>query len=305
MTPGGPGRARGPQGARCDRPHGRRRRSSGGQRRVYVSVWSPPSAPTTRTVSAPAGASYSRRAPFRRAGLADAGLRPIAVAGTHGKTTTTSMLAVALSELGLDPSYAIGGDLEAPGTNADARRGRHLRRRGRRERPQLPQVRPRGRDRPQRRAGPPRELRLDGRDLRVLRDVRRKIRPGGTLVVSADQSGAGELTGASPAVTTQNRHVRRVRGRRRTRPQGHPARSDQRGHGRPERQLPHLHGLRPRPPLRPQRGRRAGRGSPSASRRTTSPPRSASTPASSAASSSRARRPACRSSTRTRTTPPR
>ncbi|MDF6018092.1 UDP-N-acetylmuramate--L-alanine ligase [Streptomyces sp. JH34] len=46
------------------------------------------------------------------------GLRSIAVAGTHGKTTTTSMLAVALSELALDPSYAIGGDLEGPGTNA-------------------------------------------------------------------------------------------------------------------------------------------------------------------------------------------
>ncbi|MFD3475723.1 UDP-N-acetylmuramate--L-alanine ligase [Streptomyces sp. NPDC058695] len=46
------------------------------------------------------------------------GLRPIAVAGTHGKTTTTSMLAVSLSSLGLDPSYAIGGDLDAPGSNA-------------------------------------------------------------------------------------------------------------------------------------------------------------------------------------------
>ncbi|MFH9072616.1 UDP-N-acetylmuramate--L-alanine ligase [Streptomyces alboflavus] len=46
------------------------------------------------------------------------GLRPIAVAGTHGKTTTTSMLAVTLATLGLDPSYAIGGDLDAPGTNA-------------------------------------------------------------------------------------------------------------------------------------------------------------------------------------------
>ncbi|MFF4760032.1 UDP-N-acetylmuramate--L-alanine ligase [Streptomyces sp. NPDC001292] len=47
-----------------------------------------------------------------------AGLRPIAVAGTHGKTTTTSMLAVSLGELGLRPSYAIGGDLDAPGSNA-------------------------------------------------------------------------------------------------------------------------------------------------------------------------------------------
>ncbi|MDQ0764617.1 UDP-N-acetylmuramate--L-alanine ligase [Streptomyces canus] len=46
------------------------------------------------------------------------GLRAIAVAGTHGKTTTTSMLAVSLSALGLKPSYAIGGDLDAPGSNA-------------------------------------------------------------------------------------------------------------------------------------------------------------------------------------------
>ncbi|WP_371503428.1 UDP-N-acetylmuramate--L-alanine ligase [Kitasatospora sp. NBC_00374] len=46
------------------------------------------------------------------------GRRALAVAGTHGKTTTTSMLAVSLGELGLDPSYAIGGDLDAPGSNA-------------------------------------------------------------------------------------------------------------------------------------------------------------------------------------------
>ncbi|MGE7436620.1 UDP-N-acetylmuramate--L-alanine ligase [Kitasatospora sp. NPDC001175] len=46
------------------------------------------------------------------------GRRALAVAGTHGKTTTTSMLAVSLAELGLEPSYAIGGDLDAPGSNA-------------------------------------------------------------------------------------------------------------------------------------------------------------------------------------------
>ncbi len=100
------------------------------------------------------------------------GLRPIAVAGTHGKTTTTSMLAVSLTALGLEPSYAIGGDLDAPGSNALHGEGGRLRRRGRRIGPQLPQVRARGRHRPQRRAGPPRQLRLHGRDLRVLRDVR-------------------------------------------------------------------------------------------------------------------------------------
>ncbi|WP_129843039.1 UDP-N-acetylmuramate--L-alanine ligase [Streptomyces sp. RFCAC02] len=47
------------------------------------------------------------------------GRRAVAVAGTHGKTTTTSMLAVALTALGLTPSYAIGGDLDAPGSNAE------------------------------------------------------------------------------------------------------------------------------------------------------------------------------------------
>ncbi|NJQ01051.1 UDP-N-acetylmuramate--L-alanine ligase [Streptomyces zingiberis] len=51
------------------------------------------------------------------AGLME-GLRPVAVAGTHGKTTTTSMLAVAFGSLGLEPSYAIGGDLDLPGSNA-------------------------------------------------------------------------------------------------------------------------------------------------------------------------------------------
>ena len=46
------------------------------------------------------------------------GHRGLAVAGTHGKTTTTSMLAVSLTALGLDPSFSIGGDLDAPGSNA-------------------------------------------------------------------------------------------------------------------------------------------------------------------------------------------
>lgn len=42
----------------------------------------------------------------------------IAVAGTHGKTTTTSMLTVALQHCGADPSFAIGGDLNESGANA-------------------------------------------------------------------------------------------------------------------------------------------------------------------------------------------
>ena len=42
----------------------------------------------------------------------------VAVAGTHGKTTTTSLLTVALLAAGADPSYAIGGELTVSGTNA-------------------------------------------------------------------------------------------------------------------------------------------------------------------------------------------
>ncbi|MCI4567708.1 UDP-N-acetylmuramate--L-alanine ligase [Lysobacter sp. CFH 32150] len=44
--------------------------------------------------------------------------RGIAVAGTHGKTTTTSLLASVLGEGGLDPTFVIGGQLLAAGANA-------------------------------------------------------------------------------------------------------------------------------------------------------------------------------------------
>jgi UDP-N-acetylmuramate--alanine ligase len=47
-----------------------------------------------------------------------AGRIGLAIAGTHGKTTTTSMLTVAMHACGRDPSYAIGGDLNEPGSNA-------------------------------------------------------------------------------------------------------------------------------------------------------------------------------------------
>jgi len=44
--------------------------------------------------------------------------RTIAVAGTHGKTTTSSMLALILLGAGLDPSFLIGGEVSQLGTNA-------------------------------------------------------------------------------------------------------------------------------------------------------------------------------------------
>ncbi|MEX5721798.1 UDP-N-acetylmuramate--L-alanine ligase [Geodermatophilus maliterrae] len=52
-----------------------------------------------------------------------AGRRSVAVAGTHGKTSTTSMLTVAVQACGADPSFAIGGDLNESGSNAHAGQG--------------------------------------------------------------------------------------------------------------------------------------------------------------------------------------
>ena len=46
------------------------------------------------------------------------GHQVVCVAGTHGKTSTTSMLTVALQHCRLDPSFAIGGDLNESGSNA-------------------------------------------------------------------------------------------------------------------------------------------------------------------------------------------
>ncbi|MFI6295242.1 UDP-N-acetylmuramate--L-alanine ligase [Nonomuraea sp. NPDC050790] len=57
----------------------------------------------------------------RAAALASvmAGRTAVAVAGTHGKTTTTSMLTVALQKCGADPSYCVGGQLVTTGLGAD------------------------------------------------------------------------------------------------------------------------------------------------------------------------------------------
>ncbi|WP_267242230.1 UDP-N-acetylmuramate--L-alanine ligase [Streptomyces sp. PR69] len=122
------------------------------------------------------------------------GLRSIAVAGTHGKTTTTSMLAVALTELGLDPSYAIGGDLDGPGTNARHGAG------------EIFVAEADESDRSFQKYDPEvaivLNVELDHHANYASMDeiyesfetFTGKIVPGGTLVISADQPGAAELT---------------------------------------------------------------------------------------------------------------
>jgi UDP-N-acetylmuramate--alanine ligase len=52
--------------------------------------------------------------------------RGIAIAGTHGKTTTTSLVASVLAEAGLDPTYVIGGRLNSAGTNAKLGSGDYI-----------------------------------------------------------------------------------------------------------------------------------------------------------------------------------
>ncbi|MFE7118925.1 UDP-N-acetylmuramate--L-alanine ligase, partial [Streptomyces sp. NPDC057654] len=122
------------------------------------------------------------------------GLSPIAVAGTHGKTTTTSMLAVSLGALGLDPSYAIGGDLDAPGSNARHGEGEifvaeadESDRSFHKYAPQVAIIL---------------NVELDHHANYASMDeiyesfetFVGRVRPGGTLVISADHPGARELT---------------------------------------------------------------------------------------------------------------
>ncbi|WP_372410308.1 UDP-N-acetylmuramate--L-alanine ligase [Streptomyces luteireticuli] len=122
------------------------------------------------------------------------GLRPIAVAGTHGKTTTTSMLAVSLDTLGLDPSYAIGGDLAGPGTNARHGSG------------EIFVAEADESDRSFHKYAPEVAIILNVEldhhanyaSMDEIHDSFEtfvgRVRPGGTLVVAADQAGARELT---------------------------------------------------------------------------------------------------------------
>jgi len=59
-------------------------------------------------------------------GRLTAGSCCIAVAGTHGKTTTAAMLAVILEQLGYSPTFVVGGIIAKMGTNAQAGQGPHF-----------------------------------------------------------------------------------------------------------------------------------------------------------------------------------
>jgi len=50
----------------------------------------------------------------------------VAIAGTHGKTTTTSLVASVLAEAGMDPTFVIGGRLNSAGANAQLGSGEYI-----------------------------------------------------------------------------------------------------------------------------------------------------------------------------------
>jgi UDP-N-acetylmuramate--alanine ligase len=88
-----------------------------------------PAAPATVVISSAIRATNPELVAARERGLSvvhraealaalTAGRRLAAVTGTAGKTSTTSMLTVALQHCGFDPSFAIGGDLTASGSGA-------------------------------------------------------------------------------------------------------------------------------------------------------------------------------------------
>ena len=68
-----------------------------------------------------AGIPVFRRPQFLH--MITAGRRLVAVAGTHGKTTTTSMISAILLDAGLDPTFVVGGVIAGLGTNARAGAG--------------------------------------------------------------------------------------------------------------------------------------------------------------------------------------
>jgi UDP-N-acetylmuramate--alanine ligase len=69
------------------------------------------------------GIPVHKRAEWLGRMAADQHLRTVAVTGTHGKTTTTAMIALIAREAGLSPTFIVGGTLQQLGTNAEAGTG--------------------------------------------------------------------------------------------------------------------------------------------------------------------------------------
>ena len=117
--------------------------------------------------------------------------RTIAVAGAHGKTTTTSMVAHVLLACGLEPGLPVGGELRSTGPQRRLGDRRVARGRGRRVGPLDAVARGRDRGGHERRARPPRDVRLAGRAARGLPGVPRVPAAGRPLGPAGDRRAAG------------------------------------------------------------------------------------------------------------------
>ena len=140
------------------------------------------------------GAAPRRRAARRSSPPA----RTVAVAGSHGKTTTSSMLALILRAAGWHPSFLIGGDLNEVGTNAVFDDGEWLVVEADESDGTFLELARRSRDRHQRRARPPRPLRRLRRARRRVRAVRRRD-PGRRASLCADDADRRRASRRAPA----------------------------------------------------------------------------------------------------------
>lgn len=135
--------------------------------------------------------------------LAASGMDFVSVAGSHGKTSTTGMIAYGLATAGVDPSYAIGGELSGTGTGAhlgtgnvfvaeaDESDGSFLNYDTR-----IGVITNIERDHPQ-------KYKTDEQFEDIFHEFAAQIRPDGLLVVCGDDAGAGRVADHAPVRTVR------------------------------------------------------------------------------------------------------
>ena len=176
---------------RCPGPRGRRGRGLDRDRRGQprAGAW-PASAGSGCSTAASCSPSSARAR------------RLIAVAGTHGKTTTTAMLVHALRETGADPTFFLGGELPGAGPDGEAANaalgeGEWAVAEADESDAQLPGAAPRGRGDHQPRARPPLALGLARRAARGVRALRRAGAAGTSSAAEVGLPGAAADRGAA------------------------------------------------------------------------------------------------------------
>ncbi|SNU01237.1 UDP-N-acetylmuramate--L-alanine ligase [Ruaniaceae bacterium KH17] len=135
--------------------------------------------------------------------LAAQGMEFVSVAGSHGKTSTTGMIAYGLATVGLDPSYAIGGELSGTGTGAHLGKGNVFVAEADESDGSFLNYDTRigvitniERDHPQ-------KYKTDEQFEEIFHEFAAQIRPEGLLVVCGDDEGARRVAQKAPVRTVQ------------------------------------------------------------------------------------------------------